>query len=325
MNRYSKIIGTGSYFPSKVLTNKDLEKFVDTSDEWIVTRTGIRERRISEDKTVNEMAYEAAKAAIEDAQIEKEAIDGIIVATCTPDYLIPSVACYLQGKIGVKGPFAFDINAACSGFLYALAVGDSLIKNGLANNILIVGAEKLTSILNWKDRSTCVLLGDGAGAVVLSASEKPGIRSLILHADGEYTSLLECKAGGSAFLANRDNFDIENNLFKMKGNEVFKIAVRAMADVAVKAVEESGLRFDEIDFLIPHQANLRIIDAIAKRLSLDSDKVVVTLDKFGNTSAASIPTALDIARKSGKIKEGSNIVSAAFGGGLTWAAAVFTL
>lgn len=325
MNSYSKIIGTGSYFPSKILTNKDLEKFVDTSDEWIVTRTGIRERRISEDKTTSEMAYEAALKAIEDAQIKKEDIDGVIVATCTPDSLVPSTACYLEGKLGIKGPFAFDINAACSGFIYSLAIGDSLIKNNLANNILIVGAERLSSIVNWKDRSTCVLLGDGAGAVILSKSDKPGVRSLLLHADGEYTSLLECKAGGSTFLANREDFDVESNLFSMKGNEVFKIAVRAMADVAVKAVEESGLNFEDIDFLIPHQANLRIIDAVAKRLKLDSDKVIVTLDKFGNTSAASIPTALDIARKNGKIKEGANIVSAAFGGGLTWAATVFTI
>ncbi|MGA1847496.1 beta-ketoacyl-ACP synthase III [Deferribacter abyssi] len=324
MNCYSRIIGTGSYFPSKVLTNKDIEKFVDTSDEWIVTRTGIKERRISEDESTSEMAYRASLSAIETAGISKNEIDGIVVATCTPDSLVPSTACHLQGKLGIKGPFAFDINAACSGFIYALAIGDSLIKNNLARNILIVGAERLSSILNWKDRSTCVLLGDGAGAVILSKSDRPGIRSILLHANGEHTDLLICKAGGSSFLAKYKELNIEDHLFSMKGNEVFKIAVRAMKDAAVTAVEKSGLSFNDIDYFIPHQANLRIIDAAAKRLKLSDDKVIITLDKFGNTSAASIPTALDIAVKSGKIKKGNNVVSAAFGGGLTWGSTVFT-
>jgi 3-oxoacyl-[acyl-carrier-protein] synthase-3 len=298
---------------------------VDTSDEWITSRTGIRERRIAEKETTSEMGYYASIEALKSANIDKSDIDGIIFATCTPDYLVPSAACFLGGKLGVKTPFAFDINAACSGFIYAAGLADSLIKNNLAENILVVGSEKLSSILNWKDRNTCILLGDAAGAVVVSKSDEPGIRSVCLKADGEYTELLICRAGGSEFLAHRETFNIEENLFFMKGNEVFKVAVRSMADIAVEAVEKSNLKLEDIDFFIPHQANLRIIDAAAKRLKLSSDKVVVTLDKFGNTSAASIPTALDIAVKSNRIKKGDNIVSAAFGGGLTWASMMFTL
>ena len=322
---FSRIIGTGSYFPEKILTNNDLEKMVDTSDEWITSRTGIKERRIAEKETTSEMGYYASLEAMKSANIDKSDIDGIIFATCTPDCLVPSAACFLGGKLGVKSPFSFDINAACSGFIYAIALADSLIKNNLAENLLVVGSEKLSSILNWKDRNTCILLGDAAGAAVVSKSNEPGIRSVCLKADGEYTELLICRAGGSEALAHRESFNIEENLFFMKGNEVFKVAVRSMSDVAVEAVEKSDLRLDEIDFFIPHQANLRIIDAAAKRLKLDSEKVIVTLDKFGNTSAASIPTALDISVKSNKIKKGDNIVSAAFGGGLTWASMVFTL
>jgi len=321
---YSKIAGTGSYFPKKVLTNADLEKIVDTTDEWITSRTGIKERRISEGETTSDMAYNASVEAIKSAGISNSDIDGVILATCTPDYLIPSSSCLLASKLGVKTPYAFDINAACSGFIYALGIADSLIKNNLGKNILIVGAERLSSIINWEDRNTCILLGDGAGAVVLSKSDEPGIRSVCMQADGEYAEILTTKAGGSNALYERDKFDIKSNLFSMKGNEVFKIAVRSMAEIAVEAVEKSGLSFEDIDFFIPHQANVRIIDAAAKRLKLDHDKVIITLDKFGNTSAASIPTALDLCVKSNKIKRGDNIVSAAFGGGLTWASTFFT-
>lgn len=322
---YSRIIGTGSYFPKKILTNFDLEKIVDTNDEWITSRTGIKERRISEGETTSDMAYNASVEAISSSGISNKEIDGVILATCTPDYLIPSTACLLASKLGLKTPYAFDINAACSGFVYALAVADSLIKNNLGENILVVGAERLSSIINWEDRNTCILLGDGAGAVVLSKSKEPGIRSICMQADGEYAEILTTKAGGSNSLSEWDKFDIKSNLFAMKGNEVFKIAVRSMAEIAVEAVEKSGLTFEDIDFFIPHQANFRIIEAAAKRLKLDHDKVIITLDKFGNTSAASIPTALDLSIRSKKIKKGDNIVSAAFGGGLTWASTFFTL
>lgn len=322
---YSRIIGTGSYFPKKILTNFDLEKIVDTNDEWITSRTGIKERRISEGETTSDMAYNASVEAISSSGISNKEIGGVIIATCTPDYLIPSTACLLASKLGLKTPYAFDINAACSGFIYALAVADSLIKNNLGENILVVGAERLSSIINWEDRNTCILLGDGAGAVVLSKSKEPGIRSICMQADGEYAEILTTKAGGSNSLSEWDKFDIKSNLFAMKGNEVFKIAVRSMAEIAVEAVEKSGLTFEDIDFFIPHQANFRIIEAAAKRLKLDHDKVIITLDKFGNTSAASIPTALDLSIRSKKIKKGDNIVSAAFGGGLTWASTFFTL
>lgn len=322
---YSKITGTGSYFPDKVLTNADLEKIVDTSDEWITSRTGIKERRISENETTSDMAFKASLEAINSAGLEPKDIDGVILATCTPDYLIPSSACLLAAKLNLKTPYAFDINAACSGFIYALGVADSLIKNGLGKNILVVGAERLSSIIDWTDRNTCILLGDGAGAAVLSASSEPGIRSICMQADGEYAEILTCRAGGSNALYNRDNFNIKENLFFMKGNEVFKIAVRSMAEIAVEAVEKSGLALEDVDYFIPHQANVRIIDAAAKRLKLEHDKVIITLDKFGNTSAATIPTALDISVKSGKIKKGDNVVSAAFGGGLTWASIFFTM
>lgn len=322
---YSKITGTGSYFPDKVLTNADLEKIVDTSDEWITSRTGIKERRISENETTSDMAFKASLEAINSAGLEPKDIDGVILATCTPDYLIPSSACLLAAKLNLKTPYAFDINAACSGFIYALGVADSLIKNGLGKNILVVGAERLSSIIDWTDRNTCILLGDGAGAAVLSASSEPGIRSICMQADGEYAEILTCRAGGSNALYDRDNFNIKENLFFMKGNEVFKIAVRSMAEIAVEAVEKSGLALEDVDYFIPHQANVRIIDAAAKRLKLEHDKVIITLDKFGNTSAATIPTALDISVKSGKIKKGDNVVSAAFGGGLTWASIFFTM
>lgn len=324
MEIYSRITGTGSYFPAKILTNKELEKIVETSDEWIVSRTGIRERRISENESTSDMAAKASLKAIESAGIDKKEIDGVILATCTPDYLIPSAACVMGGKLGLKTPFSFDINAACSGFLYSLSVADSMIKNNLAQNILVIGADRLSSVINWKDRNTCILLGDGAGAVVLSKSTTPGIRSIVMEADGEYAELLTCKCGGSNSLADRTNFNIEENLFSMKGNEVFKIAVRSMAEASVQAVERSGLKFEDVDYFIPHQANLRIIDAAAKRLNLDHERVIITLDKFGNTSAATIPTALDLAVRSGKIKKGDNVVSSAFGGGLTWASTFFT-
>jgi len=322
---YSRILGTGSYFPEKVLTNKDLEKMVDTTDEWITTRTGIRERRISENEPTSIMAKKAAEKAIDMAGIDKNDIDGIIVATFTPDTTMPSSACVVQDHLEIRNSsFAFDIAAACTGFIYALSIADSLIKNGLANKILVIGAERISPTVDWTDRNTCVLFGDAAGAVVLGKSEEPGFRSFNIHADGSANRLLTLDALGSNYLANRKAINIEENLIKMKGNEVFKIAVRAMAEATAKAVESSGLKYEDVDFFIPHQANLRIIDAAAKRINLSYDKVIVTLDKYGNTSSATIPTALDIAVRDGRIKRGSNVVSAAFGGGLTWGSMLFT-
>ena len=322
---YTKILGTGSCFPEKVLTNKDLEKMVDTTDEWITTRTGIKERRISVDEPTSVLGMKAAEKAIEMAQIDKDEIGGIIVATFTPDTIMPSAACVIQNLLGIQNnSFAFDMAAACTGFIYALSVADSMIKSGLADKILVIGAERISPIVDWTDRNTCVLFGDGAGAVVLGKSDEPGFRSFHIHADGSANRLLTLDALGNNFMANRKNINIEENLLKMKGNEVFKIAVRAMAEATAKAVESSGLKYEEVDFFIPHQANLRIIDAAAKRINLTYDKDIVTLDKFGNTSSATIPTALDIAVRDGRIKRGANIVSAAFGGGLTWGSMLFT-
>ncbi len=324
MNTYSRVIGTGSYFPPKVFTNFDFEKKLDTSDEWIRTRTGIVERRIAENETNLDMAYEASKNALDMAGITPEEIDGIILATFTPDYSMPSTACCLQSRLGAKKGFAFDMAAACSGFIYAMGVADSMIKNGLAETLLVVGSEKLSATLDWNDRGTCILFGDGAGAVVLRKDKAPGIRSVFMAADGDHGHLLSLHAIGVDFLTKRKEVNPDELLIKMKGNEVFKIAVRAMADAAEKAVLESGLKYEDIDYFIPHQANLRIIDAAAKKLKLDKDKVIITLDKYGNTSSATIPTSLDIAVREGKIKKGHNVVSAAFGGGLTWGSMLFT-
>lgn len=322
---YTKILGTGSYFPEKILTNKDLEKMVDTTDEWITTRTGIKERRISENEPTSVMAQKASEKAIEMAGIDKNDIGGIIVATFTPDSTMPSCACIVQDLLGIKNNcFAFDMAAACTGYIYALSIADSMIKSGLADNILVIGAERISPIVDWTDRNTCILFGDGAGAVVLAKSDQPGFRSFHLNADGSANTLLTLDCLGTNFFANRKFLNIEENLLKMKGNEVFKIAVRAMAEATAKAVESSGLKYEDVDFFIPHQANLRIIDAAAKRINLTYEKVIVTLDKYGNTSSATIPTALDIAVRDGRIKRGANIVSAAFGGGLTWGSTCFT-
>ncbi len=324
MNTYSRVIGTGSYFPPKVFTNFDFEKRLDTSDEWIRTRTGIVERRIAEVETNHDMALEASKKAIEMADINPKDIDGIIIATFTPDYSMPSTACRLQSSLGASKGFAFDMAAACSGFIYAMGIADSMIKNGLAETMLVVGSEKLSATLDWNDRGTCILFGDGAGAVILRKDTEPGIRSIYMAADGDHANLLTLHAIGVDFLYNRAKVPPEELMIKMKGNEVFKIAVRAMSDAAEKAVLQSGLSYEDIDFFIPHQANLRIIDAAAKRLKLDKDKVIITLDKYGNTSSATIPSSLDIAVREGKIKKGHNVVAAAFGGGLTWGSMFFT-
>lgn len=318
------IIGTGSSLPEKVITNHDLEKIVDTSHDWIVSRTGIHNRRIADDNTAtSDLATEAAKKALEAANIKAEQLDLIIVATVTPDMSFPSTACIVQSNLGAKNAAAFDLEAACSGFLYGVSIGDQFIKTGLYNHVLVIGAETLSKIMNWNDRNTCVLFGDGAGAVVLGPTEEgKGILSTHLGADGEGGKFLTLPAGGSRMPATVETVEQNLHYIKMDGSEVFKFAVRAMASAAKKALSLCELDVNDIDYLVPHQANTRIIGASAKRLKLPLEKVYVNLDKYGNMSAASIPVALDEAVRKGKIKENDNVVLVGFGGGLTWGSCV---
>jgi 3-oxoacyl-[acyl-carrier-protein] synthase-3 len=322
---YSKIIGTGSYFPPHVLTNKDLEKVVETTDEWIVTRSGIRERHIAKDERTSSLAYKAALEAMHAAKIKPADIDGIICASITQDTIMPPLSCIIQNMFGLGGKiFAFDVLAACSGFIYASSVADAYIKAGIGGKILIVGAEKLSIVTNWDDRSTCVLFGDGAGAAIVEASDQPGFRGFDIVADGSISHLLTLEGLGSNFFEKWQNYDVKNNLIKMKGNELFKVATRAMADASSNALKKSGLTIDDIDLFIPHQANLRIIEMVAKLLKFPMEKVVVTIDKYGNTSAASIPSSIDIAIREGILKKGMTVLASAFGGGITWGAMCFT-
>jgi len=314
---FSRIAGTGSYLPQKVVTNDDLAKVVDTSDEWIRTRTGIRERRVAaEGETTSSMGYQAALRAIEAAGIQPDEIDMIVVGTTTPDVIFPSAACLIQQQLGLAGCPAFDVNAACSGFVFALTVADKFIRSGAARTVLVVGAETLTRIVDWNDRTTCVLFGDGAGAVVLKADGETGILSTHLHADGSKRDLLCCPAGvSSGFDNSLPNAGVR---ILMAGNEVFKHAVKALDSVVDEALESNGLDKSALDWLIPHQANLRIIEATAKRLEMPMDRVVVTVDRHGNTSAASVPLALDEAVRSGRVQRGQLLLLEAFGGGFTW-------
>ena len=299
---YSRITGTGSYLPQKVLTNKDLESLVDTTDKWIVERTGIKQRHIAaENESTSSMAINASIDAIESSGLSEKDIDLVIVATTTPDQIFPSTACIVQNKLNIVAP-AFDIQAACTGFIYAMSVADNYIRNGVSKNILIIGSEKYSNILDWKDRSTCVLFGDGAGAVILSADVKEGIISSHIHADGQYNDLLS----------------VEGNHIKMKGNEVFKVAVNTLSKLVDETLEKNNMDKTSIDWLVPHQANLRIIKAAAKKLSLPLEQVVVTVDNHANTSAASIPLALNEAVKDGRIKEDQVVLLEAFGSGFTW-------
>jgi 3-oxoacyl-[acyl-carrier-protein] synthase-3 len=317
MNAY--IAGIGSYTPEKILTNFDFEKMVDTSDEWIRTRSGIRERRVSENNvTTSDLAANAAERALESARVKVDKVEAIILATATPDMLFPSTACLVQSKIGAKNIISFDISAGCTGFLYGLSIVDSYIKNGY-NNILIIGAEELTKITDYTDRSTCVLFGDGAGAaLVKKTSDKRGIISSYFAADGGCWKLLQQPAGGTRIPTSHESVDEKLHYIKMEGNEVFKLAVRAMAESAIETLKKANIPTDKIDLLIPHQANMRIIEATAKRLHIPMEKVVVNLDKYGNTSAASIPIALDEALQSGRVKKGNLILMVAFGAGFTW-------
>ena len=324
------IIGTGSYVPERVLTNDDLSKIVDTSDEWITTRTGIKERRIAaEDEATSDMASKAAARALESAGVKADEVDLIIVATVTPDMFFPSTACIVQKKIEAWNAVCFDISAACSGFLYALQTARHYLNTGNRTTALIIGAEKLSSLINWKDRNTCVLFGDGAGAVVMRRAgdehktDAPGrVLAAVMGCDGSLTDLLRVPGGGSAKPVTAENVDQRLNTIHMEGRETFKHAVTRMCQASEQALTLAGLTAADVTLVIPHQANLRIISAIADRLGLPESKTFVNLQKYGNTSAATIPVALDEANRSGLLKRGDVILLVAFGGGFTWASCV---
>lgn len=315
------ILGLGAYLPEKVLTNFDLEKIVDTSDEWIKTRTGIRERRIAEKGTpTSELAARAAKEAIQNAGLKPTDIDLIILATISPDMLFPSTACIVQEKIGARCP-GFDLSAACSGFTYALALGEGLVQSGAYKHILVIGAEVISGFINWKDRSTCVLFGDGAGAAILGeVHDGHGILATYLGADGSQSKLLQIPAGGSAIPPSADSISAGLHYVQMEGSEVFKSAVRTMGDAIAEVIKRANLKLEDIDCLIPHQANLRILSAVSEKSGIPMEKVYVNLDRYGNMSAASTAVAFYEAVKEGKVKKNSNVVLVAFGSGLTWAA-----
>lgn len=306
---FSRISGTGSYLPEKVITNADLEKMVDTSDQWIKDRTGIHKRHVvAESETTCDLSEYAAKNAIAAAQIDPQKIDLIIVATTTPDRVFPSTACLLQHRLDLHGCTAFDLQAVCTGFVYALGVADKFIRSGSHKCALVIGADSLSRIIDWTDRSTCVLFGDGAGAVILEASDEPGLLSTHLHADGQYNELLHVPQ--------------DSQFIHMQGNEVFKVAVNTLGRIVDETLEANNLQKDDIDWLVPHQANIRIITATARKLKMPMDRVVVTVDEHGNTSAASIPLALDTAVRDGRIKRGEMLLLEAFGGGFTWGSAL---
>jgi 3-oxoacyl-[acyl-carrier-protein] synthase III len=314
---YSKIAGTGSYLPEKTLTNKDLEAMVETNDQWITDRTGIKKRHIvADDETTTDLAFFAAEKAIEAAGINNDDIDLIIVATTTPTRIFPSTAALVQEKLKIAGCPAFDIQAVCTGFVYALTVADKFIKSGTVKNALIIGAESLSRIVDWTDRNTCVLFGDGAGAVVLQASNEPGILSTHIHCDGKYNQLLTVPTGPGSIESEAAQF------IEMRGNDVFKVAVKTLSSIVDETLKSNNMAKTDVDWLIPHQANIRIIAATAKKLSMSMDHVVVTVDEHGNTSAASIPLALDTAVRDGRIKRGETLLLEAFGGGFTWGSAL---
>jgi len=314
---YSRILGTGSYLPARILTNADLEKLVETNDQWIVERTGIRERHIAaEDEFTSDLAAQAARAALEVAGLAPDDIDLLLVATTTPDLVFPSTACIVQSKLGMtNGRPAFDLQAVCSGFVYALSVADQFIKTGAARHVLVIGAETLSRITDWNDRGNCILWGDGAGAVVLGASAEPGIIATHIHADGRHKELLRTTSGPSTGMK-------EPALMRMEGNAVFKMAVNTLDRIVDETLEASGLQKSDIDWLVPHQANIRIISATAKKLGMSMDNVVTTAAGHGNTSAASVPLAFDVAVRDGRIQRGQTVLMEAFGGGFTWGSAL---
>mgnify|MGYP000267549217 FL=1 len=313
----SKIAGTGSYLPEKVLTNTDLEAMVETSDQWITDRTGIKKRHIiADDQTTTDLAFLAAEKAIAAADIENSEIDLIIVATTTPTRIFPSTASLVQEKLNIGGCPAFDIQAVCTGFVYALTVADKFIKSGSVKNALVIGAEALSRVVDWTDRNTCVLFGDGAGAVILQATEEPGILSTHIHCDGKYNNLLTVPSGPGSFDSEASSF------IEMQGNDVFKVAVKTLSSIVDETLAANNLDKSDVDWLIPHQANTRIIAATAKKLSMSMDSVVVTVGEHGNTSAASIPLALDTAVRDGRVQRGETLLLEAFGGGFTWGSAL---
>jgi 3-oxoacyl-[acyl-carrier-protein] synthase-3 len=322
--RRSVILGTGSELPAKIVTNRELEQMVDTSDEWITVRTGIRERRVLEAGKGNaDMAFPAARRALEDAGMEAKDLDAIIMGTVSADYPMPSSACVLEDMLGARNAFSFDVGAACSGFINALSVGDLYIRSGKINNALIVGSDTLSRYLNWQDRGTCILFGDGAGAVILGASENgSGILSTKLRTDGSYAKTLYIPAGGSLRPASPHTVRDNEHTIAMNGKEVFKTAVRAMEEISRQALEEAGVDIEQVALVVPHQANKRIIVALAERLGVAMEKVMVNLEKYGNTSAGSIPIALDEARRQGRIKPGDIVLMNSFGAGFAWGAAV---
>ena len=318
--RFARISATGSYLPERVLTNAELERMVDTSDEWIRDRTGIQERRIAADgETTCDLAEHAAQRALQSAGLTPGQIDLLIVGTTTPDIVFPSTACLLQQRLGMGECGAFDVNAACSGFIYALSIADQYLRNGAAEKVLVVGAETLTRMLDWNDRATCVLFGDGAGAAVLEAADEPGILSTHIHANGGYGDLLTTDVGVSRGFKAEAGGGVR---VQMRGNEVFKVAVRTLGRIVDETLAANNMSKSDLDWLVPHQANLRIIHATAKKLEMSMDQVVVTVDRHGNTSAASVPLALDEALRSERVRRGDTILLEAFGGGFTWGAAL---
>lgn len=317
--RYSKILGTGSCLPPRVMSNQDFEKIIDTTDEWIFSRSGIRNRHfVDEDQSLVDIAETAARKALDASGLEPNDIDGIIIGTTSGDYVFPSVACDLQARLGItNGCPAFDLQAACSGFIYALSVADQFIKSGAMRRVLVIGGEVISNYINWEDRSTCVLFGDGAGAAILGASEEPGVMSTHIHADGRYRDLLYAKHAWK-----EKGKSITRPYIVMEGKEVFKVAVNTLNDMVEEALVANNLQKSDIDWLVPHQANLRIIAATAKKLDLPMERVVVTVQEQGNTSAGSIPLALDEAIRDGRIKRGELLLLEAFGGGFTWGSAL---
>ena len=316
---YSKIIGTGHYLPENVVTNYDLEKKIETNHDWIVERTGIHQRYIaSEGETATSFGANAARSALENAGIDATGIDLIVVATSTPDKVYPSTATLIQAELGNQGAPAFDVTAACSGFIYALSVADNFIKAGSAKRALIIGTEVYSRLLDWNDRATCVLFGDGAAAIILEASEEPGVLSTHIHSDGRHADLLRVDRPYAD--------DVDGNPYvQMKGSEVFKHAVSKLHEIVAETLTQNEISAEQVDWLIPHQANLRIINATAKKMGLDSSKIIITVDQHANTSAASIPLALDAARRDGRVKEGQLILLEAFGGGFTWGSALIRM
>ncbi len=319
----SVILGTGAYVPKRVLTNADLERMVDTSDTWIIERTGIRERRVVEPgQACSDLAIEAAQRALIAADVAASEIDLILLATCTGDSPLPSTACLIQHRLGANRAAACDISAACCGFIYALAIADAYVKNGM-RHVLVIGSEVMSAITDWTDRNTCVLFGDGAGAVVVGqGTEGSGILSTHLHANGGLSDMIQVPGGGSREPASKEVLEEKRCFIKMKGNETFKIAVKSMEEATKEALDANKLKMDDVDLFIPHQANMRILNAVGQRLGLAREKLMINLDRFGNTSAASIPLALDQAVQEGRIHKGSVVLLAAFGAGLTWASTV---